>query len=138
MRFSNGNFLISVKYVFSNKNSNEENGGIDFFLSTCLKVINKHSPCKEKYMQGNQRPFMNNHVSKKIMKRSQLRNKFLKTRNDAAKFHYNKQRNFCVSLIQKEKTKYFTNLNIKDVSDNKNFGKPLNPVSHISLKILKE
>ena len=42
MKFSNGNFLISVKYVFSNKNSNEENGGIDFFLSTCLKVINKH------------------------------------------------------------------------------------------------
>ena len=41
-KFSNGNFLNSVKEVFSNKNPNEENGAIDFFLSTCSKVLNKH------------------------------------------------------------------------------------------------
>ena len=29
-KFSNGIFLISVKEVSSNKNTNEENGGIDF------------------------------------------------------------------------------------------------------------
>ena len=33
-KFSNRNFLNSVKEVFSIKNPNEENGGIDFFLST--------------------------------------------------------------------------------------------------------
>ena len=47
-KFSNGNFLNSVKEVFSNKNPNEKSGGIDFFLSTCLKVLNKHAPCKKK------------------------------------------------------------------------------------------
>ena len=47
-KFSNRNFLNSVKEVFSNKNPNEENGGIDFFLSTCAKVLNKHAPCKRK------------------------------------------------------------------------------------------
>ena len=46
-KFSNGNFLKSVKEVFSNKNPNEENGGIDFFLSTCSKGLNKNAPCKK-------------------------------------------------------------------------------------------
>ena len=54
------------------------------------------------------------------------------------KFNYNKQRNFSVSLIRKEKAKCFANLNIKDVTYHKKFGKLLNPVFQISLKILKE
>ena len=32
-KFSNGNFLNSVKEVFSNKNPNKKNGGTDFFLT---------------------------------------------------------------------------------------------------------
>ena len=63
------------------------------------------------------------------MKRFKLRNKFLKTRNNTDKFNYNKQGNFYVSLIQKEKTKYFANLSIKDVTDNKVFGKLLNALT---------
>ena len=47
-KFSNRNFLNFVKEVFSNKNPNKENSGIDFFLSTCAKVLNKHALCKEK------------------------------------------------------------------------------------------
>ena len=67
---------------------------------------------------------------KEIMKRSKLRNKFLKTRNNIDKFNYNKQRSFCVSLIKikiKIKSKYFANLNIKDVTDNKWFWKTIKP-----------
>ena len=37
-KFSNGNFLHSFKEVFSNKNPNEENNGIHFFLG-CTKVL---------------------------------------------------------------------------------------------------
>ena len=47
-KFSNRNFLNSVKEVFSNKNPNEDNGRIDFFLNTCAEVLNKHAPCKRK------------------------------------------------------------------------------------------
>ena len=61
------------------------------------------------------------------MKRAKLRNRFFKTRNNTDKFSYNKQRNFCVSLIRKEKSKNFTNLNIKDVTDNKKFWKTIKP-----------
>ena len=61
------------------------------------------------------------------MKRSKLRNKFLKTRNNINKFNYNKQRNFSLPLIRKEKTKQFANLNIKEVTDSKNFWKTIKP-----------
>ena len=47
-KFSCSNFVNSIKEVFSNKNPNEENGGIDLFLSTCAKVLNKHAPCERK------------------------------------------------------------------------------------------
>ena len=88
-----------------------------FFLTTCSKVLNKQAPCKKKYIQGNERPFMNKDISKENTMRSKLRSKFSKTRNDTDKFNYNKQRNFCVFLIRKEKTRY-VNLNIKDMADN--------------------
>ena len=70
---------------------------------------------------------MNKHISKKIIKRSKLRNKFYETRNNTDTFNYNKQRNFSVSLTRKEKSKYFANLNIKDVTDNKKFWKTIKP-----------
>ena len=70
---------------------------------------------------------MNKHISKKIIKRSKLRNKFYETRNNTDKFNYNKQRNFSVSLTRNEKSKYFANLNIKDVTDNKKFWKTIKP-----------
>ena len=38
------------------------------------------------------------------MKRSRLRNKFLNTRSDLHRKAYNKQRNYVVSLLRKEKT----------------------------------
>ena len=49
-----------------------------------------------------------------------------------------KKRNFCLSFIRKEKTKYYANLNIKSVINNKKFGELSNPVFQISLKVLKE
>ena len=46
---------------------------------------------------------MNKRISKEIMKRSRLRNKFLNTRSDINRKAYNKQRNYVVSLLQKKK-----------------------------------
>ena len=70
---------------------------------------------------------MNKHIMKEIMKRSKLRDKFLKTKNGTDKFNCNKQRNFRVSLIRKEKSKYFSNLSVKDVTDNKKIWKTIRP-----------
>ena len=54
------------------------------------------------------------------MKRSRLRNKFLKTKSDIDRKAYNKQRDLCVSLIRREKKNFFNNISIRDITDNKN------------------
>ena len=51
--------------------------------------------------------FMTKVYSKAIMQRTRFRNKFLKNPNDQNKLLYNKQRNYCVSLLRKEKKEYF-------------------------------
>ena len=54
---------------------------------------------------------MNKKLSKKIMKRSRLRNKFLNSKSDLEKKAWNKQRNDIVSLLRKEKKEFYDNLN---------------------------
>ena len=52
---------------------------------------------------------MNKELSKEIMKRSRLRNKFLNTKSDIDRKAYNKQRNYVVSLLRNEKKNFFDN-----------------------------
>ena len=68
---------------------------------------------------------MNKTLSKEIMKRTRLRNKFFKNRNDYNKKEFSKQRNYCVSLVIKSKKLYFSNLDEKKVADNKTFWKTI-------------
>ena len=62
------------------------------------------------------------------MKRSKLRNKYLRERTNEAKSLYNKQRNLCVSILRKNKRDYFGNLNNKIVTDNRKFWKTISPL----------
>ena len=41
-------------------------------------ILNKHAPIKSKQIRGNQAPFMNKSLSKIIMQKSKVRNKYLK------------------------------------------------------------
>ena len=66
-------------------------------------------------------PFMTKDLSKNIMKKSRLRNKFLKNNNEENRKLYTKQRNYCVSLLRKTKKAYYENLHERKVSDNKLF-----------------
>ena len=89
----------------------------------CRSVLDQHAPRKQKYARGNHMPFMNKTLSKVIMKRTNLRNKFLKERTDESKKRYTSQRNYCVSLLKKTMKNYYNSLNEKDVSDNNTFWK---------------
>ena len=73
-------------------------------------------------------PFMNKNLVNAHRKRTRLRNKFLKNRTESNRVSYNKQRNFCVSLLRKTKKDYYGNLNEKDVIDNKKFWKTVKPL----------
>ena len=72
--------------------------------------------------------FITKDLSKAIMKRSRLCNKFLKNRTEENKILYTKQRNYCVALLKKLKKIYFENLNEKDILDNKLFWKTIKPL----------
>ena len=70
---------------------------------------------------------MNNEISKAIMTRTRLRNRFLKNRSNRNRDLFRKQRNLCVSLLRKSKKDYFSNLNEKQITDNKRFWKTVKP-----------
>ena len=55
------------------------------------------------------------------MKRSRLRNKFLNTKIDLDRKAYNKQINYVVSLLSKEKKEFYGNLNTNVLTENKTF-----------------
>ena len=61
-------------------------------------------------------------------------NDFLKDRNDASQSAYIKQRNLCLTLLQKAKKQYFWNLEPKLITDNKKFRNQLNHSDKITVK----
>ena len=91
-------------------------------------MLNQHAPQKVKYVRGNQMPFMTKQLSKEIMKRSRLHKNFLRKRTEENKILYNRQGNYCVSLLRKYKRGYYKNLNIRNVTDNKLFWKSVKPL----------
>ena len=101
--------------------------GLQRFCDININILNRHAPRKRKLARGNQMPFITKDLSKAIMKRSRLRNNFLKNKTEQNKTLYTKQRNYCVSLLKKSKKKYFANLNEKDILDNKLFWKTIKP-----------
>ena len=74
-----------------------------------IEVLIKH-----KYLRSNQILFMNKELLKAIKNRTKLRNR---TRCIGDKEAYNKQQDYCVSLIWKTKQQYFNNLDHRNVAD---------------------
>ena len=62
-----------------------------------------------------------------IMKKSKLKNKFNKERNDKNWFNYKQKRNYCSHLLTESKTRHFDNLNVKDVTEDNRFWKTIKP-----------
>ena len=60
-------------------------------------------------------------LSKPIIQRTRLGNKFLIYSTDQNRLSDTKQRNVCLSLLRKEKIEYFANLNEKDTTNNRKF-----------------
>ena len=112
--------MISIEFV----NNDYE---FEKFCNITLKTLDKYAPRKTKHARGNQMPFMTKDLSKNIMKRSRLRNKYLNNNNEENRKLYAQQRNYCVSLLRKTKKGYYDNLDERKVSDNKRFWKTVKP-----------
>ena len=104
------------------------NSPYDEFEAVFVETLNKHAPLKEKYIRANNSPFMNKIISKAIMNRSRLKNRFIKIPNDTNRHNYIKQRNYCVNLVRREKKKYYNSLNLRKITDNKKFWTTIKPL----------
>ena len=74
--FNNERFRDDLLSEISNSYLEFDNNSFDEFFKMCRSTLDQHAPRKQKYARGNHMPFMNNTLSKLIMKRTKLRNKF--------------------------------------------------------------
>ena len=83
-------------------------------FNTTVEALNKHAP------MANDCPFMTKSLRKTIMLRTRLHNVYNKWITLENLNAFKKQRNMCVKILRKAKVDYYRNLNLKDISDNKN------------------
>ena len=66
-------------------------------------------------------------LRKAIMKRSELENKYVKSKTNENLKSCKEQRNFCKKLEKKRRRKYYEMLDLMNVTDNKEFWKTVKP-----------
>ena len=97
------------------------------FQSTFLDILEKHAPIKKRNVRANEVPYMTKTLRKAIMTRSGLQNKYHKLKTDDCLQSFERHRNFCNRLYKREK-KFYSNLNLKNITYNKKFWKNIKPV----------
>ena len=93
-----------------------------------LEALHSHAPLKTKYLRENHSSFISKDLSKAIMHSSKLRNQFLKLPTRKSRLRYNKQSNLRVTLLRKDEKKYYTDLKMSYINDNKKFWKNVKPI----------
>ena len=77
-------------------------------------------------------------TAQSLMKRSKLRNKFLKPKAFSFRKAYTSQRNFCKKLLRYTKGAYFNNLDIKKFTDDQTFWKTVAPLFSIKFREMRK
>ena len=124
--FDNNTFRNVLKNKLSKYKMNEIT--YDEYKDVFMNILSKHAPVKEKLIRANNAPFMNKTLSKSVMIRSRLRNKFNKNPTVENEVPYKIQRNLCVKLFRKAKKEYYGNLDNSILSDNKKFWEVMKPL----------
>ena len=97
-------------------------------MKTVFHIFNKHAPIKRKYIRANEAPFMTKDLHKAIVKRSKLRNMFLKSGNLSDRKNYTSQINLCKKLLKNTKRTCFNNVDNRKVTDNRTVWKTVVPL----------
>ena len=98
------------------------------FEDVFLTILNKHAPLKKKVLRSNQAPYMTKALRKDIMRRSELESKYFKNKTNENKARFKKQKIFCSKLYKKERKKFYSNLELNEITDNKLFWKTIKPI----------
>ena len=97
----------------------------EFFEEVFFEVLNGHVPLKKKFLRANHTPYMTKSLRKTNLRLSELESKYLKNRTIENKAKYKKQNNICSKLYKKERKKFYSNLELNQITDNKRFSKKL-------------
>ena len=85
-------------------------------------------PLKKKYVVANDAPFMTKTLQKAVMLRTRLRNKYNQNRIAENWNNFRRQRNLYVKLFRAKKNKYYKDLDVTLITDNKKFWKTVKPL----------
>ena len=96
----------------------------DLFENTFLHL---HAPVEKKFLRANHAPHMTKALREAIMKRSELKSKYFKNQTGHDFKIYKKQKNYCSKLYKKERKKYYSNMNLTNLNDNRRFWKAVKP-----------
>ena len=91
------------------------------------EVVEKHAPIKHKVLRGNQAPFITRDLSKQIMTRSRLRNKFNRHKTTENWKAYKSQHNKCTSMRRNNIRKHFSTLSNDTGAPTKKFWDSVTP-----------
>ena len=125
-KFDHQFFREELSRKLANIGQDAEN--FENFENAFIDLLNELAPMKEKHVRANNSPFMNKTLSKAVMTRSRLRNRYLRKPNITNRNAYKKHRNFCVRLFKKEKKSYYENLDTNKFTENKLFWKAIKPL----------
>ena len=101
-KYCNYSFRQDLLSTLEMENINLSNG-LQKVIDICIKTLDKFAPEKKKYSRSNNRPFMNKSLCRAHMKRTRLRNCFLKKHSEQNRLSYVKQRNYCFSFKENQK-----------------------------------
>ena len=105
-----------------------EIGAYKDFEDVFLKVLEQHAPIKKKFIRANHAPYMTKALRKAIMKRSELETKFHKSKTVTSYRIFKTQKNYVSRLYKKERKKFYKNLDLNNVIDNKKFWQTIKPL----------
>ena len=97
------------------------------FEDIFLEILNRHAPIKSKILRANQAPYMTKTLRQAIMKHAELKSNYFKKGTEKSYERFRKHRNFCSKLYKKERKKYYNNIDLKQVNDNKRFWDTVKP-----------
>ena len=93
-----------------------------------MNIFDNHAPIKQKIVRCIQIAFITKQFRKEIMKRTYLRNRFLKSKSDLSREVYNKQRSYCTCLVNNAKQDYYSKLNPSCIANSKTFWRTVKPL----------
>ena len=99
----------------------------DSFNTTFESVVDRHAPQKSRLVRGNEKSYMNKALRKAIMRRSRLRNVYLKSRSTADQHAYRQQRNYVTNLVRKTRKSYFESVASQSSNKSHHFWKLCKP-----------